>query len=194
MRKAISFVLVGLLLVSALVACDAPDGKETATTEMTADVTSTKTTAETTSPETTPDDSGTIETESTETELAVVGMTYDELMALPDSDRIKECGGYLFYVNDAGENVVVDITNSRVTRVESFVAVNPSRQSFAQIEKGMDLYEVVALVGIPHSSPTFGAYTMMFIATDGTYFSVEWDADHLVTTVSELNQSIEENN
>ena len=61
MRRAISFVLVGLLLVNALVACDAPDGEETATTDMTADVTSTKTTAESTSPETTPDDSGTSE-------------------------------------------------------------------------------------------------------------------------------------
>ena len=64
MRRAISFVLVGLLLVNALVACDAPDGEETATTDMTADVTSTKTTAESTSPETTPDDSGTSEAAS----------------------------------------------------------------------------------------------------------------------------------
>ena len=55
MRRAISFVLVGLLLVNALVACDAPDGEETATTDMTADVTSTKTTAESTSPETASD-------------------------------------------------------------------------------------------------------------------------------------------
>lgn len=70
------------------------------------------------------------------------------------------------------------IANAQWSRISRFSPngvstnpLNPSRKS----KKGMDLYDVIAKVGVPTGSATFGLLSTVFATNEGTEYIIYWN-------------------
>ena len=95
---------------------------------------------------------------------------------------------YEFYKNADGKSVVVKLDSDHKEAVETkcFDSVTPTEETFAKIEKGMSVYEVVELVGLPARSVTFGICSTDFDSEDGVW-RVQWSTtpgQEVMTVVS----------
>ena len=100
---------------------------------------------------------------------------YDKISKEDRFDYLR----FSFYENQFGGPVVVRF-NAEHTAIEdvkvfSRIGVNASTKSFKEIKKGMDLYDVVAKVGIPRGSATFGLLSTVFATNEGTEYIIYWN-------------------
>lgn len=102
----------------------------------------------------------------------------DYIDKIPLEDRF-EFLQFSFYENTFGGPVVVRFNSKRTVvediKIFSKWGVDKSPESFKEIKKGMDLYDVIAKVGVPTGSATFGMLSTIFVSNDGTKYCVYWD-------------------
>lgn len=113
---------------------------------------------------------------------------YDKISKEDRFDYLR----FSFYENQFGGPVVVRF-NAEHTAIEdvkvfSRIGVNASTKSFKEIKKGMDLYDVVAKVGIPRGSATFGLLSTVFATNEGTEYIIYWNEseNHDTLIVSDI--------
>lgn len=122
------------------------------------------------------------------------GMSREDYADRISSEDRFDYLSFSFYENWFGTPVVVrfDDEGKEIEDVEilSKRDIDKSAKSFAEIQKGMDLYDVVAKVGTPTKSVTFGMISTIFEANDGTEYCIYWsesaDRDTLIVTSIEV--------
>ena len=84
-----------------------------------------------------------------------------------------------FYYDEDGIAFVAErcIAHQKHIQVQSFLIDEITSEDFELIEPGMSVYQVVALVGIPFASNTYGISTTDFKTDDGRIFRVHWTSD-----------------
>lgn len=123
-----------------------------------------------------------------------VGMKHNDVReTIKDQEAFFQLGSYLFYVGKNGNNVVVELDgkHKEIKNVKAFYPVNSNKKAFSEITEGMDIYEVVEMVGIPFRETTSGFRTSDFKAEDGSVFRIYWyeslnDNTMTVTSVIEV--------
>ena len=118
--------------------------------------------------------------------IAETVKTYDELVSEYPNMHILDYGGYIFYADKNGDNIVSKLGDDYNTfvKTEAYPDVEPTKDDFSSIKAGMSVFEVVQKLGLPVGSHTFGLSTLTFEAADGTQFLIVWSAD---MTVIEIN-------
>lgn len=114
--------------------------------------------------------------------------TYDKLVSEYPNMHIQQYRGYVFYVDENGNNVVAELGDDYNTfvKTEKSPNVEPTIDDFSLIKAGMSVFEVVQKVGLPIGSHSFGLSTLIFEATDGTKFRINWSADMTVIEISAI--------
>lgn len=118
-----------------------------------------------------------------------VGMKYnDARKTVENKDGFFQLGGYLFYVDENGNNTVIELDENfqEVKSVKAFYTVKSNKKAFSEITEGMEVCEVVEKVGIPFRSVTSGLRTSDFKATDGSVFRINWNENMTVIEVYEV--------
>jgi len=113
-----------------------------------------------------------------------VGMSNYEAYNIFSSNSSFVCyGDYSFFENKWGNAVIVrtlynaDKETHTVTDIRCYSSLwtNTSPNTFRQIEKGMSIYEVTSLIGLPYDSKTSGLPSFEYYDTEGnsycTYFA-----------------------
>lgn len=102
----------------------------------------------------------------------------DYIDKIPLEDRF-EFLQFSFYENTFGGPVVVRFNSKRTVvediKIFSKWGVDKSPESFKEIKKGMDLYDVIAKVGVPTGSATFGMLSTTFATNEGTEYIIYWN-------------------
>ena len=108
-------------------------------------------------------------------------MTYEEFLQVVPKDELFSYLGYLFFIDDQGNPCVAFIdeqpgATGTITEYQSYNRKNIdiSSDSFEKITVGMSIYDVVAQVGLPTDTATFGMATLVFPAESGEYV-IYWD-------------------
>ena len=121
------------------------------------------------------------------------GMSYDDFCESHAYASSCRYGSYLFFRDRLGSHVVAYIARSeKITDIHYFSnwRVNSSDEAFSKIRNGMDIYEVVAIVGLPVTSETFGMASLTFQSDSGTkymvYLSEETSNGNTTLTVSSI--------
>ena len=124
---------------------------------------------------------GTTPVGSTGDQIFYVGMPYEDMLEELDSYLIRDpfqYGNWTF-VSFLGGNQCLLITCGAdsegayvVSDIRSFTEKVPTQEDFAEIEVGMDLYEVSSLVGRPEGSYTSGASTLAYRTAEGALYYV----------------------
>ena len=96
--------------------------------------------------------------------------------------------GCLFYKNDDNKDVVIQFTRDTDTvyRIEAYEHTEPERELFASIIEGMDVFDVVEIVGLPQRSATSGITSTDFLLENGDVFRIQWADNMRVKSVSEI--------
>lgn len=118
-----------------------------------------------------------------------IGMTRDDVLSAD-----AECFQYLAYLfckNNEGNNVVCKLNNDRqlIEKIWEFPSVEPTREAFSAICKGMTVTDVVKTVGLPFRTATFGLSTLDFQCDDGTVYRIQWDKDMKVIDMVEFSDT-----
>jgi outer membrane protein assembly factor BamE (lipoprotein component of BamABCDE complex) len=110
-----------------------------------------------------------------------IGMTTEEfLKVVPESDHLGYCS-HAFYTNEKGNHIVVRFSQnsgpSKILEIKCYDhnLIEPTPEKFDMIKKGMSIFDVVALVGIPFDSLTFGAVSFEFKDTNGKCYRIYMD-------------------
>ena len=84
--------------------------------------------------------------------------------------------GWIFWIDENGSHFVASkpYGNKVIERVEvcSAAQLNRTKEAFESIEYGMEIYDVVKIVGIPFRRATSGVNTLDFYADDGTIYRI----------------------
>lgn len=113
---------------------------------------------------------------------------YDKISQEDRFDYLR----FSFYENQFGGPVVVrfNAEHTAIDNVKIFsrLGVDASTESFKKIKKGMDLYDVIAKVGIPRGSATFGLLSTVFATNEGTEYIIYWieSENHDTLIVSDI--------
>lgn len=107
---------------------------------------------------------------------AYVGMSDVDFYNLFPDDKAFHYTYYSFYTNSIGDYVVARIHNHQIVELKCIrkLTTNPSDATFNRIKDGTDLMDVVAMVGIPYDSFTFGMSSCAFHCSDGNNYSIYW--------------------
>ena len=105
---------------------------------------------------------------------------FEELWQSVPEEDVFNYGGYGFFKDQAGNSVVVeyryssDGKNRIVGGGKYYLAAPlPSVSDFERVKEGMDIFEVVELVGLPVRSSTFGMTSLDFLtASENTYIQI----------------------
>ena len=105
-----------------------------------------------------------------------------------ENEEIFKFLNYAFYESSNEVAVVAKLDHDKkeVVEIKEFDTVIPTAQTFSKIERGMSVYEVVELVGLPTRSVTFGFASTDFETDDGVW-RVQWDTDlskEIMTVIS----------
>lgn len=115
---------------------------------------------------------------------ARIGMKYDELCEIiPESEHFRYYY-YIFYTNSCGNYVVAHLNNSsEIIELKCYLKLftNNSPRTFRQIKSGASPFEVVAMVGIPYDQATFGMFSCVFSASDGSNYVIYWIGEETET-------------
>ena len=107
---------------------------------------------------------------------ASVGMSTEDLRSTLAERDYFEYAPYIFYTNRYGDYVTVRLSDDHSVVSEltcsKKLAANPSPANFARIEVGMELSEVVRIVGIPFASFTSGLDSVAFRCSSGEVYVV----------------------
>lgn len=100
-----------------------------------------------------------------------IGKDRDYLNSLVPEDQRFDYQEYSFFEDSKGNPCVVVYGRREISDFYTFPKkkVDTSKATFEKIQKGMTIYEVVELVGIPHRTATSGFSTMVFQGDDGEY-------------------------
>ncbi len=111
-------------------------------------------------------------------EGAYIGMPGSEFRDLIPVQQRTMWFDYYFYTNRFGDTIVVK-TSTTVETLQCYpwFTTIPTRQAAESITEGMTVDEVVALLGKPVGSFTFGMTTLAFDLTDGSRCTVYFYQD-----------------
>ena len=92
------------------------------------------------------------------------------------------------YKNDDNKDVLIQFTRDTDTvyRIEAYEHTEPERELFASIIEGMDVFEVVEIVGLPQRSVTSGISSTDFLLENGDVFRIQWTNNMRVIWVGEI--------
>ncbi len=115
-----------------------------------------------------------------------IGMSYDEALAVVESDNTWMFHDYMFTKDTTGTGLAVKFGNDPhvITAIQAVEPITPDAHSFEQIEQGMTVFEVVERVGIPTRSVTFGLCTVDYECPNGDIFRISWDNEMKVSYIS----------
>ncbi len=97
-----------------------------------------------------------------------VGMKASEVSAWLEDRDTFDFIDYTIYESFNGENVVIqyDSQHQYVIKVQAYPKKTVTRETFFTIKEGMDIFQVVEIVGKPRGS-TFGVIALLFSNEDG---------------------------
>lgn len=112
-------------------------------------------------------------------------LTYEQLT---ETEEVFTFLNYAFYEksNEVAVVAKLDHDKKEVVEIKEFDTVTSTAEAFSKIERGMSVYEVVELVGLPTRSVTFGIASTDFETEDGVW-RVQWDTDpskEIITVIS----------
>ena len=86
---------------------------------------------------------------------------------------------FCFYRDADGNSIVVEKCSEHheAINVQSYPDPHFVKEDFYKLNDGMDIYEIVELVGVPTDSFTSGVFSTNFIMDDGDSLMVTWSAD-----------------
>ncbi len=125
-----------------------------------------------------------------------------ELKASQESKTEKfQYSGYEFYRSVDDKNVIAEFCSEcykEYKSIREYDVGEVTKESFAQVQEGMNVYEVVELVGVPYASYTSGFQSMVF-KTDAneeyTIYFADFDRDGEITVTSVVsNEKVETEN
>lgn len=113
------------------------------------------------------------------------------LEGVPEED-VLNYKGYGFFKDEAGNSVVIEYQYSSdgKTRIVAggkyyFTVPLPSVSDFEKVKEGMNIFEVVELVGLPVRSTTFGMTSLDFLtASEDIYIRIYFKSSEIVGTPS----------
>lgn len=118
--------------------------------------------------------------EITDAQLRGIGITRAELEELYAGDEEPfSIAGYVFFTAKDGRNVMLHLRDNAVDtfRVYEKRESLPTLEDCEAVEAGTGIGDLVALIGIPKSSSTFGALTMNFETQDHRLYCFYFDND-----------------
>ena len=118
---------------------------------------------------------------------------YHKLYQSVDQENIFQYGPYCFFKNSDGNAVVIkyyDHDLKIIERAERYPATHlPSVSDFEQVKEGMDMFEVVELVGLPARSVTFGLVSLDFLtASQDIFFRMSFELSGSSYVVLDISQ------
>lgn len=120
---------------------------------------------------------------------AYEGMSLNEFNKLFPEDQYFSYLGYIFCKNQDGSDVVATVSDDymSISSLRCFrgSAVPPNRLAACKILPGMNVHDVVRVLGTPQGTATSGMITLYFELNDGSICVVYFNNDRqmLVTSV-----------
>ena len=114
------------------------------------------------------------------TNEAYVGMSMDEFNSFMEGNDVFLYGPYAFWHDERENYFAAEFSNEsfEISRIESFSNRDgkPTKRDFENIIEGMDIFQVVEILGNPLGSTTSGLSTLDFEADDGMVYRIHLDA------------------
>lgn len=108
-----------------------------------------------------------------------VGMTREEIDAL--SEEYTTVKYHFYYFITDGKKIVVALYNYHTDSVEEVKEYNyrkTTKNNAYFIREGMDVFDVVRLLGMPKDSETSGIISLPFYLSDNTKVTVCWTIEN----------------
>jgi predicted small secreted protein len=116
------------------------------------------------------------------TEKIEIGMPFDEVNDVLSDDQILLHCNYLFLKSEDKNTVIkFDKATYTVNQIKTFKPISFERSSAEKICEGMDVFEVVELIGIPTRSSYSGLSAMDYESVDGCLFRIVWNGEMRVS-------------
>ena len=102
-----------------------------------------------------------------------VGMMRKEVNEILKEFQLVKYTKYVFYQHE-DEYVIVECDNEKIAAISTLKSFIPDNNDFTKVKLGMDIYEVISIIGLPVETVGFGLVSLHF-ANDEVVYCIQFD-------------------